>query len=347
MTTVPARRTTTPSGVPSVEIAGSVIPLSAPQRAGARPVALVDPVITLAIQPETLLCDTPLAMRKFRFLNAGWTEPVAGRNGSGLMEFFRLDGKTAPVTGGSRGIGRAIALRMAEAGANVVVSSRAEEDCAAVAAEIEAAGGRAIAAPCNVSRLGALPGLVQAARDAFGRIDILVGNAAANPYYGPLTGIEERGARQDPRHQSQGQPVALQGGAAGDGRAPRRCGDPDRQHRRLARHRRYRCLRPVEGGARIDGPQPRGALGPAQHPGQLHRPGAGANRFRPGDLGEPGEAGRRRGGLSAASDRRAGRHRRGAVWLAGPGGAFVTGQTIVVDGDVTIAGAREYKERKP
>lgn len=108
------------------------------------------------------------------------------------MELFDLTGKTAIVTGGSRGIGRAICLRLAEAGSSVVVSSRTEDDCAKVAAEITGAGGRAIAVPCNVSREDQITALVEAAVTAFGPVDILIGNAAANPYYGPLTGIEER-----------------------------------------------------------------------------------------------------------------------------------------------------------
>jgi NAD(P)-dependent dehydrogenase (short-subunit alcohol dehydrogenase family) len=104
---------------------------------------------------------------------------------------FGLDGKVALVTGGSRGIGRAIALRMAEAGARIVVSSRKLEACEAVVGEIARAGGEAHAIACNVSSLDQIEALVKGATARFGRIDILVGNAAVNPHYGPMTTIEE------------------------------------------------------------------------------------------------------------------------------------------------------------
>jgi NAD(P)-dependent dehydrogenase (short-subunit alcohol dehydrogenase family) len=80
---------------------------------------------------------------------------------------------------------------MAGAGANVVITSRKAEACDAAVAAIKADGGSAIAVPCNVSHLDALPDLVAAAEDGFGQVDILVGNAAANPHYGPMTTIDE------------------------------------------------------------------------------------------------------------------------------------------------------------
>ncbi len=107
------------------------------------------------------------------------------------MSEFSLQNKTAIVTGGSKGIGLAIARSMARAGANVVIASRKADACDEAVAAITADGGSAAAVPCNVSHLDALPGLVAAAEDTFGRIDILVGNAAANPHYGPMTTIEE------------------------------------------------------------------------------------------------------------------------------------------------------------
>ena len=107
------------------------------------------------------------------------------------MNEFSLEGKTAIVTGGSKGIGRAIASSMARAGANVVITSRKAEACDEAVEAIEAGGGSAVAVPCNISHLDALPDLVAGAEDAFGQIDILVGNAAANPHYGPSTTIEE------------------------------------------------------------------------------------------------------------------------------------------------------------
>ncbi len=104
-------------------------------------------------------------------------------------KLFRLDGKVALVTGSSRGIGRAIAEAMAAHGAKVVVSSRKAEACDAVAAGIRAAGGEAKVVPCNISRDEELKPLVAGARAAFGRIDILVLNAAVNPHYGPLASL--------------------------------------------------------------------------------------------------------------------------------------------------------------
>ena len=109
------------------------------------------------------------------------------------MSLFDLTGKTAVVTGSSRGIGRAIAHRLAEHGARVVISSRKAAACEAVVAEIEAqyGGGRAHAIPANISSKEELRHLTSAAAAHFGAIDILVCNAASNPYYGPLAGISD------------------------------------------------------------------------------------------------------------------------------------------------------------
>ena len=109
------------------------------------------------------------------------------------MSLFDLSGKVAVITGSSRGIGRAIAVRMAEQGAKVVVSSRKEAACAEVVAEINTAHGegRAIAIPANISSKEDLQRLVDETNKAFGQIDILVCNAASNPYYGPMAGIAD------------------------------------------------------------------------------------------------------------------------------------------------------------
>ena len=109
------------------------------------------------------------------------------------MTLFDLTGRVAIVTGSSRGIGLAIAERLAEHGAKVVISSRNPDACTAVATRINEAhgAGAAIAAAANISSKTDLRRLVDEADRAFGRVDILVCNAATNPYYGPMGGIED------------------------------------------------------------------------------------------------------------------------------------------------------------
>ena len=108
-----------------------------------------------------------------------------------MGSLFELSGKVALVTGSTRGIGKAIAEELARAGARIAISSRKREACDAVRGELERAGHQVLAQPCNVSRKEELQGLVDATRAKWGRIDIVVANAAANPYYGPLTGISD------------------------------------------------------------------------------------------------------------------------------------------------------------
>jgi NAD(P)-dependent dehydrogenase (short-subunit alcohol dehydrogenase family) len=98
---------------------------------------------------------------------------------------FDLTGKVAIVTGSSRGIGRATAERLAEHGAKVVVSSRSLEDCEQVVTAIESKGGEAFAHACNISSKEELQSLVNAAIQKWGGVDVLVCNAAVNPYFGP------------------------------------------------------------------------------------------------------------------------------------------------------------------
>ncbi|MBB3764250.1 SDR family NAD(P)-dependent oxidoreductase [Sphingomicrobium lutaoense] len=110
-----------------------------------------------------------------------------------MSGLFDLQGRTAIITGSSRGIGRAIAEALAAQGANVVISSRKQDACDDVATAIsdEHGKGRAIAVAANISSKEALQNLVERTREAFGRIDILVCNAASNPYYGPMAGISD------------------------------------------------------------------------------------------------------------------------------------------------------------
>ncbi len=114
------------------------------------------------------------------------------------MSLFDLGGKTAIVTGSSRGIGRAIAERLAEHGARVVISSRKQDACDEVAAAIDArhGDGRAIAVAASISSKKALQRLVDRTNAVFGRIDVLVCNAAVNPYFGPMAGISDEQFRK-------------------------------------------------------------------------------------------------------------------------------------------------------
>jgi NAD(P)-dependent dehydrogenase (short-subunit alcohol dehydrogenase family) len=107
------------------------------------------------------------------------------------MTEFSLEGKVAVVSGASRGIGRAIALRFAQAGAKVVVSSRKLEGVQAVADEIEASGGEALALRAHVGRMDDVAALVTQTVETFGRVDVMVNNAGTNPHFGPLLTADE------------------------------------------------------------------------------------------------------------------------------------------------------------
>src|SRR5260370_33996145 len=104
---------------------------------------------------------------------------------------FDLSGKVALVTGSTGGIGKSMAEELARAGAKVAISSRKAEACEKTRAELAAQGFDVMEQPCNVWRREDLKALVDATTARWQRIDIVVANAASNPYYGPLTGIDD------------------------------------------------------------------------------------------------------------------------------------------------------------
>lgn len=108
-----------------------------------------------------------------------------------MSSLFDLTGKVAIVTGSSRGIGRAIAERLAEHGAKVVVSSRKADACEPVARAIAEKGGSAVVIPCNISYKEQLQNLVDKTTALWGGVDILVCNAAVNPHFGASASIPD------------------------------------------------------------------------------------------------------------------------------------------------------------
>jgi NAD(P)-dependent dehydrogenase (short-subunit alcohol dehydrogenase family) len=114
------------------------------------------------------------------------------------LRLFDLTDKVAIITGASRGIGRAIAERMAEAGARVVISSRNQDACESVAAAINQrfTGPRAAAISASLARKDQLQALVRGTVSRFGRLDIVVCNAASNPYFGPMRSISDEQFRK-------------------------------------------------------------------------------------------------------------------------------------------------------
>src|SRR3954453_17066066 len=115
------------------------------------------------------------------------TDAAAG----GAMSLFDLSGRVALVTGGTRGLGLAISRAFSSAGARVVVASRKAHACAAVAAELRAAGGDALGCACHVGRWDDLDRLVDTAYGSFGRVDVLVNCAGISPVYPSLGAVSE------------------------------------------------------------------------------------------------------------------------------------------------------------
>ena len=108
------------------------------------------------------------------------------------LDKFHLEGKVALVTGGSRGIGKAIALCLAEAGADIILASRKLPDLQAAAQEISQMGRKTLVVPANVRHLTEIDDLIKKSLEEFGHIDILVNNAAANPVFGSVFDIDEK-----------------------------------------------------------------------------------------------------------------------------------------------------------
>ena len=256
------------------------------------------------------------------------------------MSLFDMTGKVAVITGSSRGIGRAIAEEMAVHGAKVVISSRRQDTCDGVAAALNArhGAGSAISVPANISSKDGLQNLVARTRQAFGRIDALVCNAASNPYYGPLGGISDDAFRKvldnnivsnhwligmvAPEMLERGDGsitiVSSIGGLKGSTVIGAYCIS------KAADMELARCLADEFGprGVRVNCIAPgliRTDFARAlwDNPDTLKRSSAAASLKR---IGEPHE-------IAGA-----------AVFLASRAGAFTTGQTIVIDGGATISG---------
>ena len=256
------------------------------------------------------------------------------------MSLFDMTGKVVVITGSSRGIGKAIAEEMAVHGAKVVISSRKQDACDAVAAALNAkhGAGTAISVPANISSKESLAHLVQQTRQALGQIDALVCNAASNPYYGPLAGISDEAFRKildnniianhwlismvAPEMLARGVGsitiISSIGGLKGSTVIGAYCiskaADMELA-RSLAdefgpRGVRVNCIAP--GLIRTDF-----AKALWENPDTLARSTAVASLKR---IGEPHE-------IAGA-----------AVFLASRAGAFTTGQTLVIDGGATISG---------
>ena len=254
---------------------------------------------------------------------------------------FDLTGKVAVITGSTKGIGRAIAERMAEAGATTVISSRKADKCAEVAEAIAATGGKTLAVPCNIGHKEQLQSLVDRTIDALGRIDILVCNAAVNPTFGPSAEMSDEtfdlilqrnihsnvwlcnmaipgmAARNDGAVIIVSSIAGYRGDAVVGAYAISKAAD-FQLARNLAvewGHKNIRANAIAPGLIRTDF-----ARALWTNPETLAR----VERMTPlGRIGEPDD-------VAGA-----------AVFLASPAGRFVTGQVLAVDGGVTVMGARE------
>ena len=251
---------------------------------------------------------------------------------------FDLTAKVAIVTGSSKGIGRAIAEALARAGAKVVISSRKAEACEEVAAPLRKEGREVEVIPCHIGKRADCEALVAKTRERFGTVDVLVCNAAVNPYYGPLNGLTDEAfdkvmqtnvrsnlwlanlVRPEMAARRDGAIIIVSsiGGLKGTDKlgiyAISKAADFQ-----LARNLAIEW-------------------GPRQYSRELHRAGAGAHGFRARAVGESESCSNTR--RQRTPLRRIGEPddiAGAAVFLASRAGSWMTGQTIVIDGGVTIA----------
>ena len=203
---------------------------------------------------------------------------------------FDLTGKVAVITGSSRGIGRSSAELLAKLGAKVVISSRKADACEEVADGIRKSGGDAHVIPCNISRRDEVEALIAGATKHYGKIDILVCNAAVNPYYGPLLDIKDEAFDKIMGSNVKSNIWLCCARDPANGRARQRLGRHHLLDRRLARLDRDRRLRHFESGGFCAVPQPRRRMGPEGRARQLRRAGPGQDRFRPRAVGRRGAA---------------------------------------------------------
>ena len=237
------------------------------------------------------------------------------------MSLFDMSGKVAVITGSTRGIGRAIAERMAEHGAKVVVSSRKQDVCDQVTKEINDKFGKgtAVAIAANISSKENLQHLVDESNRAFGKIDVLVCNAASNPVLRAARRHFRRPVPQDPRQQHRRQQLADQHGGAADDRAQGRLDHHRVLDRRPEGLDRARRLRDFEGRRHAARAQPRLRIRQAQYPRELHRARPDQDRFCQGAVGQSGNAEGLHRALAAVAHRHARRDRgrRGAYGIGG------------------------------
>ncbi len=250
---------------------------------------------------------------------------------------FDLSGKVALITGSTRGIGKATALAMADAGARIVVTSRKEKACADVAAEIVAAGGEAAAIPCDVAVTAQVTALADKALAKWKRIDILVCNAAVSPHHGPLAEISEeqidRLLTTNVKNQLLLCNKVIPGMAArGDGavivvssiaalKGTRRIGGYAMTKAADIQMVRSLALEWAASGVRVNGIAP-GLVRTDLARALWEDPKRLAQALQAYPMGRIAEA------QEIASV---------ALFLASPAAAFITGQTLVVDGGSTIA----------